>query len=538
MLGSTSEPWGEGLEWPHSRLAMTGSRSIILSFLWATLVLLGLQSCAWTYDASREEKQIVRDIYEETCGIKDYDPCHLDDKWPVCGPGESDMCQVPTCTGGQVRLLTLSCNQLSEVPGAIGGLTGLEHLRISSMQPFILPVEIKQLTNLETLDLSGNQLESVPTEIGQIPNLKTLRLDRNQITGLPPEIGELENLERLDLSGNFLTSLPGQVGQLSRLKILSLSENRLTTLPPEIGGLTDLQELDLSANQLNSLPVEIGYLSNLRVLYLDENQLDKLPYEIGQLASLETLNIADNHINDLPHEMGQLKRLTRLDLDRNPLSGPMPTFLVDLPLEHFGYSITGLCIPESETFQGWPFGGYWVCSQATQLPEAERFALTSLYMQIGLDESWHPQVPPCRWKGVNCWNGHARNIQLLNWTSHELTQLPLELTQLSQLEALALDSNQLEELPPEFELLETLKRLTLNNNQFTSIPPEIGRLHRLEYLDLSANPLSGPIPEFVIELPLLFFYFEGTDLCLTGYDRAGSWLDGLVEHSEGTSCFP
>ena len=81
-------------------------------------------------------------------------------------------------------------------------------------------------------------------------------------------------------------------------------------------------------------------------------------------------------------------------------------------------------------------------------------------------------------------------------SNRELTALPPEIAQLTNLEALALDGNQLTALAPEIGQLTSLRRLGLDGNQLTALPRELADLLSggLE-LGLAGNPLQGPIFE-------------------------------------------
>ena len=48
-----------------------------------------------------------------------------------------------------------------------------------------------QLTNPQKLSLSGNQLTELPPELGQLTDLQELGLIGNHLTGLPPEICQM-----------------------------------------------------------------------------------------------------------------------------------------------------------------------------------------------------------------------------------------------------------------------------------------------------------------------------------------------------------
>ena len=75
-----------------------------------------------------------------------------------------------------------------------------------------------------------------------------------------------------------------------------------------------------------------------------------------------------------------------------------------------------------------------------------------------------------------------------------MTNVPAELGQLSELEQLDLSNNQLSDLPAEVGQLFNLSALDLSNNQLTSLPSELLLLPELD-LDLNGNPLPPEIME-------------------------------------------
>jgi len=87
-------------------------------------------------------------------------------------------------------------------------------------------------------------------------------------------------------------------------------------------------------------------------------------------------------------------------------------------------------------------------------------------------------------------NGIVLNLHDLN-----LTELPPEVGQLSELREIYLHNNRLSTLPPEIGLLKALMRIDLDHNQLTTLPPEIGQLKTLTKLNLDNNKLTSLPPE-------------------------------------------
>jgi hypothetical protein len=91
--------------------------------------------------------------------------------------------------------------------------------------------------------------------------------------------------------------------------------------------------------------------------------------------------------------------------------------------------------------------------------------------------------------------GQLTNLEFLGLHYNSLTSLPPEIGQLTNLRVLYLWQNQLTSLPPEIGQLTQLEGLGVSNNQLTSLPPEIGLLSSLEWLNVDGNQLTSLPPE-------------------------------------------
>jgi len=83
-----------------------------------------------------------------------------------------------------------------------------------------------------------------------------------------------------------------------------------------------------------------------------------------------------------------------------------------------------------------------------------------------------------------------KNLTKLDLASLNLTEVPLELFELSNLTTLNLNDNRLTSLPEEIGKLTKLTTLNLHNNQLPSLPEEIGKLINLRELIVLANGLT------------------------------------------------
>ena len=165
-----------------------------------------------------------------------------------------------------------------------------------------------------------------------------LNLEANQLTGdFPIELIDLSKLQTLDLSKNNLTgSLPATLPDLRELSFLSVFDNRLSdALPQQLGVsfTSPLETLNLGANQFSgTLPELLARLVNLRHLYLNGNQFE----------------------GNIPEAYQALQKLEELDVSNNPsMSGVLSLELTNLNLTVFLFSDTELCEDLDPKFQDW-----------------------------------------------------------------------------------------------------------------------------------------------------------------------------------------
>ena len=135
-----------------------------------------------------------------------------------------------------------------------------------------------------------------------------------------------------------------------------------------------------------------------------------------------------------------------------------------------------------------------------KLPTVDRAALMALYNATSganwtNNTNWLTSGALSTWYGVT--TDSQGRITELNLTRNQLKgEFPPELTNLTNLEVLALGGNQLTgTVPAWLGSLANLQELYLWSNELTGeIPTELGNLTNLERLYLSKNQLTGPIP--------------------------------------------
>ncbi|KAH3745870.1 leucine-rich repeat protein [Pelomyxa schiedti] len=213
-----------------------------------------------------------------------------------------------------ITALSLSKNDLHEVPKDVWNLEKLTNLQLGRNKLTSIPEGIGRLTNLTHLQLLLNDLSCLPDALCSLTQLSVLTVHRNKIVSLPANFGNLTALKALYLGHNCLKALPTSFYKLTNLELLFMSANQLTTLPGGFGCLTSLKELGVKKNKLNHVTEELGKLPKLQKLWLSGNQLTTVPESIFKLTTLTRLNISDNPLKTLPATVSLLPSTTQLSV--------------------------------------------------------------------------------------------------------------------------------------------------------------------------------------------------------------------------------
>jgi Leucine-rich repeat (LRR) protein len=108
--------------------------------------------------------------------------------------------------------------------------------------------------------------------------------------------------------------------------------------------------------------------------------------------------------------------------------------------------------------------------------------------------------------------GNLTNLTELYLTTNRLTSIPAELGNLNNLTELYLGCNHLTSIPPELSNLTKLRVLDLHSNQLTSVPAELGSLTNLSGLNLSDNQLTNVPAELGNLTNLTWLWLQGNRL--------------------------
>lgn len=175
-----------------------------------------------------------------------------------------------------LRVMDLSGNKLTGLPGSVAGLQALQRLRLS-------------------MNCLGDEGTWAP--LLQLSQLAVLDVSHNRLTTLPEGLSRLAALQKLAASNNAIGAIPATVGALTALRVLSLSHNQLRGLPAKLGACTALEEAGLSGNQIPEIPDSLSALHSLKLLDLDANRIKHVPSAVlRHCSALGTLRLHDNPI--------------------------------------------------------------------------------------------------------------------------------------------------------------------------------------------------------------------------------------------------
>ena len=88
-------------------------------------------------------------------------------------------------------------------------------------------------------------------------NPTVITINNKNLIRLPIEIGELTTLETLNVNENNLESLPATLANINTLNVITAANNNLSTVPSEFGLMTNLALLSLTNNPLTGIPQEV-----------------------------------------------------------------------------------------------------------------------------------------------------------------------------------------------------------------------------------------------------------------------------------------
>ncbi|XP_058111924.1 receptor-like protein 6 [Magnolia sinica] len=385
-----------------------------------------------------------------------------------------------------LQSLNLAYNNFdsSPIPSGFDQLTSLTHLNLSSSDFYgQIPSEISILTSLVSLDLSYNPLQlnnpNMGTLLQNLSSLRELYLDYVNISAQGSEWGpalssSLPRLRKLSLSDCYLSGpIHSSLLKLHFLSELDLSYNNpFSVVPNFMGNFSSLTSLRLIGCGLQGeFPESIFRLPNLKTLYLSYNPL--LTGEIPQNNTLRELFLSNTGFcSKLRDSFGNSKMLTMLALGGCNLSGPFPSWLVNLDkLVNLDLSSNALSGP--------------LPSWLVKLDKLEK-----------LDLSYNGFSGPI----PSSYGNALQNLKELHFSNNSLSgTIPSSLFSLPLLRVLDLSVNQFSGRLGKFHNASSspLEKILLDNNNLEGpIPRSIFELTKLTFLRLQSNSFNGSIPSF------------------------------------------
>ncbi len=296
-----------------------------------------------------------------------------------------------------------------------------------------------------------------------------------------------ENLKKtLELKATINAPSPSrlftELEKLENLKILDLSECGLSQsmYGSSISGLKNLkklQVLDLSKNTISEMPEEIGSLDTLETIILRGNPIKKYPITLDHAKFLKKLDIFDTNIEELPDSIGNHAILEEILL---------PVGIIEFPDSFVNLRNLKLLIASN------------VPKQLKDYKNLERFQLNN-YKQEELPVSLTElsqletlEINDCRALVKLPENiGNLRSLKtLIIKGSKSLKTLPSSIFNLKSLRTLNLYNNNLTDLYDRFGDFLNLEILNLSNNQIKYLPYSIYKLNNLIDFTIDNNPLE------------------------------------------------
>ncbi len=177
--------------------------------------------------------------------------------------------------------------------------------------------------------------------------------------------------------------------------------------------------------------------------------------------------------------------IVTIDLDENNLVGPIPSEIGDLSVVSFLY-----------------FGDNAITSLPAGIGNLRNIG------QLSFRNNRLTEIPPEIGNIPFTYSGEDE----LDFTNNDLSSLPAEFYNLSELEHLYLSGNQLSSLHHDIGKMGSLSVLKLGSNHLTNLPEEIGDLSNLYYFDISDNDLSYLPSEIGMLSDLGVLYLEKNKL--------------------------
>lgn len=482
-----------------------------------------------------------------------------------------------------LREISIICTTESElkIPESIYKIKNLKILKINRSKIKEISDKISNLKNLEILELNDNDLSELPDEFGDLKKLRVLDLGKNHFSEIPSCIFNLKNLEYLDISENGLKKIDKSLYDIKNLTFLKLSNrgytlpnnrNEIKILPNGISKLSHLKSLNLEGNPIEYFPDDLDQLKKLKYLNLGESTTVSF-FQSYNFPLLDTLILSDTKIDSIPDNIAQYKSLKFLDLNNsnlvyisdriNDLKMLETLFVKDIYIERhlvtnsikkdinirysyktdydieFAKNHPSLVKSIKLSYKDIINLGDDIL-KFTQLKKLElvnlrmdkeyssfvsSINLSDLFKKLATLENleelryyysdWYNKEYKVSIEGIE----QLENLKIFEMSQMLLTEFPVEICKLKNLEKLVINFNKFEVLPDELSNLKQLKYIDLRRNCLKDFPKSLCRIDELEYIDLRNNNIKE-IPIEVLNLNNLRKIYLNNIRNRDGYDGA------------------
>jgi len=446
--------------------------------------------------------------------------------------------------------LDLSGMSVKQLPSAVMGILGLQHLFLHDNPLTRIPPMIVQLTNLKTLTLNRTYVRSLPIDLPSCYQLKKLELDLDRMVFPPQNICEVglnaifsylrkilngAIVGSLDLSNSGMKEIPADLSLSTGLKMLDLSNNRISRVPPELCLLTALTTLNLDMNPLRPHVQDVvshgleALMKYLRSLYsgaqtgkmdvlqqdlrfypdeilpdwhiswlrLDDNKIRHLPRKMGHLTDLTFISVVKNQLEDLPETLTALTALRMLLIDDNlfkelPFCIPYLSSLCQLSATNNHLSWISDDIGKLQRLNKIRLNGN---PELTHLPFTIGGMNNLTHLEFDAEtivcpdrqfQTDHDTVTAYLQTLSDSMRSHS-----LDLSNRDLTAFPMDVLLVTGLTFLTIARNQIKSLPDEMcHHLSNLVMLDLEGNKVEALPVSIGFARNLTCIMALGNGIA------------------------------------------------
>lgn len=374
----------------------------------------------------------------------------------------------------KLKSLSIGYNPLSQLPAELAAAKQLDHLSIN-FDPQFDPI-------------SGMAI------IRQL-KLTSLEINNSALMYLPLELGDMKYLRRISLANNFIKEVPEYIFMRGQFLSLNLEGNMITGLPKQIATQTELTALNLGRNPCINNSTTYHYLIKLESLKkLEIRGASVLQEKLWNLKRIEYLDISEGSFDQvkLPADFSGSEIKILIAENCNNLSSDGFQILAAIP------SLSEIRIG-GDNFHGLRDAslGPLVKDLSLSGNTLDHFSLKQPLSQL--------TSLTLNFNTINCANeliaslAKTKTIKALNLSHCEITFLPVQLSQLTQLESLNLAGNAIKNINELFSLKQ-LKELnvsdcSLSKEQLEKLKKELPNTEIICQLSYEKPALANALPK-------------------------------------------